>query len=96
MIVFYRLIFQSLLTFVFSPNPSLPRNNTNQVIPINNQSSILNNYRRTVESSTSDISKSEPLPSIDTMPTNNRREQPSTIASSSSAWRVFGIPQLYN
>jgi hypothetical protein len=89
MIAFYRLIFQSLLIFVFSPNPNLPRNN-------NNQSSILNNYRRTIESSTSDISKSEPLPSIDKMPTNNRREQPSTIASSSSAWRVFGIPQLFN
>ncbi|CAF3889372.1 unnamed protein product [Rotaria sordida] len=83
---------------VFNENnlfSNLQRNNTTTIIPTNHQSSSMNDYRRIVES-IPHISKQETLTSVYTFPsiiksTNKWHQQQSTIDSSSSAWRLFGV-----
>jgi hypothetical protein len=100
MIIFLYL-FSIIIRYYFSPFPSLQRYNTNPIIPINPQPLLMNNYRRTVES-VPNISKPEtPLTSVYTFPSlikpsNNWRQQQSTIDSTSSAWRLFGVQRLLN
>ena len=86
--------------FIFSPFPSLQRYNTNPFIPTNHQSLLMNNYRRTGES-VPNPSEPEPLTSVYTFPSlikpsNNWRQQQSTIDSASSAWRLFGVQRIIN
>ncbi len=88
------------IDFDISPFPSLQRYNTNSIIPINHQSSSMNDFRRTIETVPA-VSKSEPLTSIYTFPslmkpTNNWHQQQQTIDSASSAWRLFGVRRLLN
>jgi hypothetical protein len=89
-----------IIGFSISPYPSLQRYNTNPIIPINHQSLPMNNYRRTIET-VPVVTKQEPLTAIYTFPSlikqsNNWRQQQSTIDSTSSAWRLFGVHGLLN
>jgi hypothetical protein len=60
----------------------------------------MNNYRRKVETAPV-VTKPEPLTSIYTFPSlikpsNNWRQQQTTIDSTSSGWRLFGVHRLLN
>ncbi|CAF0967373.1 unnamed protein product [Rotaria sp. Silwood1] len=78
-----------------NPFLGLQRNNTTPIISTNDQSSLMNNYRRTTET-IPHVSKPETHTSVYTFPsimksTNNWHQQQSTIGSSSSTWRLFGL-----
>lgn len=60
----------------------------------------MNEYRRPIET-VPPVIKQESLTSIYTFPSlikpnNNWQQQPSTIDSASSAWRLFGVHRLLN
>ncbi|CAF4517847.1 unnamed protein product [Rotaria sp. Silwood2] len=78
-----------------NPFSSLQRHNTTSIIPTYYQPSSTNEYRRTIES-IPPVSKPETNTSVYTFPsviksTNNLYQRQSTIDSSSSAWRLFGV-----